>query len=379
MPNSRPIRVLPRAALASAGLLVLAFGAVTSAIAALPDEQRASPAPAGVWTKLPTEPYPGKQDDVYFVDARHGWYGNGRGELFYSEDGGDSWSRRWHRPGTFIRALGFIDAENGFLGNIGPGYFPGVSDATLLYRTRDGGRSWEPVTLPQNRLKGICAIDIQRLPSGPDAAPRVLIHAAGRVGGPAGLLRSVDGGEHWQALELPAAAAMVLDVRFLDADTGLVFAATDTDIAKSNALILRSDDGGRHWHEVYRSARHFESIWKAAFPSTQIGYATLQNYDPSTTQRHVVKTSDGGKTWTELPLVDDAAVREFGIGFASTEHGWIGTTVGGFETRDGGRSWQRVEIGKAVNKIRFVADADGLTGWAIGTDLHRWRQPARGD
>ena len=35
------------------------------------------------WTKLPTEPYPGKQDDIFFVNERTGWYGNGAGKVFF--------------------------------------------------------------------------------------------------------------------------------------------------------------------------------------------------------------------------------------------------------------------------------------------------------
>lgn len=350
---------------------LLLFGAMLAALqagaAAVPAAGVPVPA-SSEWQKLPTAAYPGKQDDVYFVDERHGWYGNGRGELFASADGGDSWQQVWHQPGTFIRALGFVDAELGFLGNIAPGYFPGVTDATLLYRTRDGGRHWTPVELPPaHGLGGICAIDVLR------DGDRTVIHAAGRVGGPAGLLRSDDAGEQWRVIALPADAAMVMDVHFIDADTGFVFAATDADVTRSNALILRTDDAGANWHEVYRSARPYELIWKASFPTSSVGYATVQNYDRDSTRRHVVKTIDGGRSWQELPLVDDAAVREFGIGFVDAERGWVGTTVGGFETRDGGASWQPMALGNAVNKFRFVAHDGEVTGWAIGTELHRWR------
>lgn len=71
-----------------------------------------------------------------------------------------------------------------------------------------------------------------------------------------------------------------------------------------------------------------------AFPTRHVGYATIQSYDtdPKSTQRRVAKTTDGGKTWKELPLVDDKEVTEFGVGFANADLGWVGTTKGGFET-----------------------------------------------
>ncbi|MFO0284921.1 MAG: WD40/YVTN/BNR-like repeat-containing protein, partial [Brevundimonas sp.] len=74
------------------------------------------------WVQLPTEAYRGKQDDIAFVNRRTGWYGNGQGKLFATQDGGDSWTRVLDRPGTFVRALGFVDERLGFLGNIGPDY-----------------------------------------------------------------------------------------------------------------------------------------------------------------------------------------------------------------------------------------------------------------
>ena len=117
------------------------FLGTAAASALVPTVGRAQDA-APAWVKLPTEPYRGKQDDVVFVDALTGWYGNGAGKLFRTTDGGQTWVKQLDRPGTFVRALGFVDAELGFLGNIGPDYFPNVSDATPLYRTRDGGGSW---------------------------------------------------------------------------------------------------------------------------------------------------------------------------------------------------------------------------------------------
>lgn len=48
-------------------------------------------------------------------------------------------------PGTFIRAVGLVGARTGFVGNVGTGYRPGITDTTPLYRTDDGGRSWGAV------------------------------------------------------------------------------------------------------------------------------------------------------------------------------------------------------------------------------------------
>lgn len=333
------------------------------------------------WEKLPTEPYRGKQDDVVFVDEMTGWYGNGAGKLFKTIDGGRSWTQILERPGTFVRALGFVDANLGFLGNIGPDYFPGVTDETPLYRTRDGGASWEPVAIDGPAVKGICAIDVLKTPfiNAGVLDHRVTVRAGGRVGSPAFMATSRDGGETFTSEDLSAHTAMILDVHFVSEQVGFICGASDGDVQQSRAIVLRTEDGGRSWARVYEGARPWELTWKMSWPTPEVGYVTVQNYDPDAANvaRFVAKSTDGGRTWAELPWVEDHAVRAFGIGFVDADHGWIGAVPGGFETRDGGRTWARVEMGNAVNKVRVVPKADGGKAvFAIGVEMHRLDLPA---
>ncbi|HEX8637922.1 MAG TPA: hypothetical protein VF692_07670, partial [Pyrinomonadaceae bacterium] len=142
---------------------------------------------------------------------------------------------------------------------------------------------------------------------------------------------------------------------------------------KSNALIITTSDGGKTWTKRYQSNRPYETTWKSSFPTRKIGYVTVQNYNPdkNITQRVVAKTTDGGKTWKEINLVNDFNVREFGIGFVDEKRGWVGTTIGGYETVDGGKTWKPVEMGKAVNKIRLLKTETGFVGFAVGLDLYK--------
>jgi photosystem II stability/assembly factor-like uncharacterized protein len=337
-------------------------------------------AAASGWHDSRTEAYKGKRDDIHFATAKIGFYGTGAGDFFRTEDGGASWAKIWSKPGTFIRAIGFIDATTGFFGNVGD-YYPNVTDKVPLYRTGDGGRSWSPVVVPGADVEGICAIDILRTTAihQGQLRERVVVHAAGRVGGPAKLLRSTDGGKSWRLIDLSRQAGMILDVKFLDPQIGLVFAGSNSDIQQSEALILKTRDGGRTWREVYRSGRKLENSWKASFADARTGYATVQTYDPERQQQVVVKTVDGGDSWREMPLVSNAKARQFGVGFLTANHGWVGTAAGGFETRDGGRSWAAAPLAPAANKIRTHA-ADGTPMvYAIGTKVQfagRLAQPS---
>lgn len=353
---------------------------MASAAATLIQAEAPSSVSDGQWVKLPTEPYRGKQDDIALIDPMIGWYGNGAGKVFKTTDGGRQWSQVMDRPGTFVRALGFIDAATGFIGNIGLDYYPGVTDSTPLYRTRDGGLGFEAVKIDGPHVKGICAIDVSRVPfiNAGSLGYRTVLRAVGRVGGPAVLATSDDGGEHWTSEDLSRKTAMILDVHFVSETVGFICGATNTALAQSRAIVLRTSDGGRSWARVYEGVRPWELTWKMSWPTAQTGFVTVQSYnpDPAATQRYVAKSTDGGLTWSEIPLADDAGLRAFGIGFLDSLRGWVGTIAGGLETRDGGLTWVRADMGRAVNKIRIVdKPGGGCAVFAIGTDLHRLDVP----
>lgn len=335
------------------------------------------------WKKLATEAYPGKQDDLCFVDPRMGWYANGAGKIFRTTDAGGTWTQQVHMPGTYFRCLAFVDAQRGFAGNIGLDYFPNVKDATPLYGTTDGGATWKPVPIEGAPIAGLCALEVVRTPfvNAGNLDTKVRLVGGGRVGGPAVFVHSEDLGATWKQTPLPETCAMVLDVHFLDQKVGFLAAATDANVAESHASILRTEDGGSTWKQVYASMRPFELTWKIAFPSREVGYVTIQNYDPDpeSKARFVAKTTDGGKSWTEIPLIADHGVREFGIAFLDDRTGWIGAMPGGFETRDGGVTWQRTAFGNAVNKIRIVREGKLATAFALGVELHALAIEPQGD
>ena len=335
---------------------------------------RASSVPNGTpaahrlsWRTLPDAPtIRGKQDDLFFTSARLGWSVNGEGNIFRTRNGGDSWERVLHQPGTFFRAVVFVDSLNGFAGNIGTGYFPGVTDTIPLYRTRDGGTTWTPVTEIQGPYpKGVCNFSVA-----PDGRT---IWASGRVGGPSFLLVSRDRGETWESQDVSDRLAMLIDVRFLSAERGLIIGGTSTDIRRSHSVVLTTEDGGRSWREAFRSRDATELAWKIDFPSARVGYISVLAYDSTST---FLKSLDGGGSWAEHRFIS-GPYQAKGVGFLSETTGWMAGERPGtpaYRTVDGGQTWQPDStLGPLVNRFRFVRGRKGnlQAGYAIGMTIQK--------
>ena len=326
------------------------------------------------WKKLNTERYPGKQDDIAFISENEGWYVNGYGSIYHTKNGGETWEQQVEKKGTFFRCIAFVDRLRGYAGTVGTDYFPNVTDTIPIYGTTDGGKTWNPVSYSGPYVKGLCAIDIvkeQYINHG-KTDYKIHIYGVGRVGSPANMMVSHDGGLTWTSNSMNKNCKMLFDIKMFDKYNGIVCAASDENIEKSNALILKTSDGGKTWKKVYQSNRPFEGTWKASFPTEKIGYVTIQSYnpDPNVKQQRVAKTTDGGNTWQEINLVEDATARPFGVGFIDENHGFVGTMNTGYETKDGGITWSPVNLGMACNKIRIYKASNGsVYGYSIGVDV----------
>lgn len=302
---------------------------------------------------------------------------NGYGRIFHSSDGGESWTLQLEKKGSFFRCIAFIDSATGFAGTVGTGYFPGVTDSVVLYKTTDGGRHWLPVSHKGSGVKGLCALDIVReqFNNHGEIGYKYHVFGVGRVGGPPALLLSHDNGNTFTAIDMSMYCTALYDIKMFNTGEGFACASTGkTDSDKSRACILYTKNGGLSWNKVYESKRPYENSWKLFFPSRNTGYATIQSYNPDSTVsvQRFIKTRNGGKRWKEHHLCNDYHARSFGVGFIDENNGFIGTRNGGYQTTNGGRSWQKTDMGKACNKIRILRHANGkVYGYAIGVNIYR--------
>lgn len=316
----------------------------------------------------------GKQDDIFFLNPDTGYCVNGLGRIFRTINKGQNFNQLVEKTGTYFRCIQPVNTQKIFAGNIGTNYFPNVSDTTCLYRSQDGGQTWQHVPYSGPRVKGLCAMSMVQTPiiNAGILDTQTTIVAGGRVGGPAFLLRSDDEGQTWNATSMNAHIGMITDVIFKSRDTGFVFGGTSGNIAASQCQIIYTTDGGQNWTPVFQSSRSYETIWKAHFPSRLVGYATVLSYATNDQNRYVLKTTDGGLTWNEWQVSTNGA-QLFGVGFINDSLGWVGSNGNGFKTTNGGLNWSSGGLTQACNKIRFVRRGNELAGYGIGVGISRLR------
>jgi photosystem II stability/assembly factor-like uncharacterized protein len=148
------------------------------------------------------------------------------------------------------------------------------------------------------------------------------------------MIKTIDGGATWTSRDMEPLATALIDCHFFDVSNGLAVGGIGS-FGFRHGVILSTSDGGATWQTRYTSNRPgAEWCWKISFPTRTTGYVSIERQD-NLAPRFVVKTTDGGMTWTEIPFV--ANYDEEGIGFVSTRVGWVGGWTGNtYETLDGG-------------------------------------------
>jgi photosystem II stability/assembly factor-like uncharacterized protein len=319
---------------------------------------------AATWKKLPTAPtYKGaKMDDLYFLSPLVGFAADGPGNaILKTEDGGATWKPVFTHPGTYFRAVLFLDSSHGFAGNLGAGLSPDVTDTTVLYETKDGGVTWAPVTaITGAKPSGLCNLT---------KSSATHLVGVGRANGPAHVVVSKDAGATWTSSNLGAQMTMLVDARFTSESEGLVVGMGRAD---QSCVVLRTTDGGATYANVFASKTSNSLCWKLSFPSDKVGYLAVQ--DAAGGPPTFAKTTDGGKTWLEsaLPVktAADGGFPAIGVGFVTENVGWMSpedATLPSYRTSDGGQTWQvDAALKSPINRFRFV---DDKTAYAIGGSI----------
>ncbi|MFI5087310.1 MAG: WD40/YVTN/BNR-like repeat-containing protein, partial [Terriglobales bacterium] len=223
-------------------------------------------------------------------------YGDG---VWKSVDGGKNWTHVGLPDSRQIGAVIVHPANPNIVYVAALGHVYAPSAERGIYRTTDGGATWQKVLFVNDKTGGI---DVVFDPQNPNTAFASMWEVSRTPwslssGGPgSGLYRSTDGGNTWKRLEgqgLPDGVLGRIGVSVSGADSNRVYALIE---AKEGGL-FSSDDGGDTWTRVNDDERYRQRAW----------YFTHIFADPKTVDTvYVLNTGlfrsvDAGKTFTLLP------------------------------------------------------------------------------
>jgi photosystem II stability/assembly factor-like uncharacterized protein len=251
--------------------------------------------------------------DIHAVDANTAIVmsaGPGAASRIYrTTDGGASWQLQLTNPDAdgFWDAIAFWDAQHGIL------FGDPVKGAFQVLLTADGGATWQPVSDP----KGLASLPSE----GAFAASGTCLTVAGSAdawfstGGAenARVFHSSDGGRSWSASAVPipagAPARGIFSVGFRDGRVGLAAGGDYKDTSMATVNGARTEDGGASW---------------SAAPILPTGYMSVVVPVRGAADAFVAAglagsgySNDAGKSWT---ILDRAPVNT--VGFASPAVGW---------------------------------------------------------
>ena len=225
-------------------------------------------------------------------------YGDG---IYKSTDAGRTWSNTGLRETKHIGRICIHPANPDIVYVAALGDIFGSHEERGVFRTRDGGKTWEKVLY---RSADAGAVEISMDPNN----PRILFAAFWETrrnfwnlssGGPgSGLFRSTDGGDTWQDISrapgLPDGKLGKLGVSVSPAKSGRVWALIETVGDKTG--LYRSEDYGARWVQVSSNRDLMHRPW----------YYTHVFADPCDAETVYVlnlqmwKSTDGGSSFGEI-------------------------------------------------------------------------------
>jgi photosystem II stability/assembly factor-like uncharacterized protein len=271
------------------------------------------------------------------------YFGAAGGGLWKTSDAGVTWQSVFGGKGSAsIGALAIAPSDSRVIW-VGTGHIQqrwDIEGGDGVYRSRDGGETWEPLGLPDSEHIGRIWVD-------PRDANVALVAALGHVFGSnqeRGIFRTADGGRSWQK------------VLYKNANTGGADLAGDPAVPDTV----------------------FASLWQVR------RYPWLDYWMPPVgTGSGIYKSTDGGKTWAVVggKGLPSGTMGRIVLAVApgmGARRVWAAIQAGAggvYRSDDGGDSWSRLDAGPGLAS----AYTSGLTAdpknpevvWAMGRSIHR--------
>lgn len=329
--------------------------------------------------------------DIHFINANTGFAVGNAGIILSTTDGGNLWT-----PTTFgtttLYKLHFINDNLGYMGS---------ASATTgrLLRTTNGGASWTDMSANVPGLTGtVRGIHFVGENTG------WLSNSVGRI------YKTTNGGDNWTEIYYIGASVTIYEIKFIDVNNGFALSTagrvlkttnggTNWDLIQTAATrnlfglgilglhayrgttpiliggdagtIIKSMDNGATW-DIGHTVVTYELLHRAHFPSEATGYVVGGSITTGNQFGDILKTTNGGLTWTKLPF--DPGYRVYSVFFHNENVGYIGVQgpTGVYKTTDGGNNWTQLNTSTGVASsivydIKFYDDNLGFAMYSSGS------------
>ena len=283
------------------------------------------------------------------------WYiAAGSGNLWKTENAGTTFKPIFENYNSYSIGCVTIDPNNRHTVWVGTGEAVGgrhVGFGDGVYRSRDGGGSFENVGLQQSEHIAKILID-------PRDSNVVFVASQGPLwspGGERGLYKSTNGGESWTRILSKGPYTGVTDIAFDPRNPDVIYAATHQRHRTVWALINggpesgihKSTDGGQSWRELKKGlpGADMGKIALAVSPQKpDVVYATIEL---ASRKGGFWRSTDGGESWSKRSdYISGGTGPHYYQEIFADPHRFdviYQVNVQMSRTEDGGKTWETVE------------------------------------
>lgn len=267
--------------------------------------------------------------------------------IYKSTDGGENWINMGLKESEHIAKILIDPNDSNTVYACVPGKLWSDSEDRGLYKTTDGGTTWNKILKGANPSTGCSMISLD--PSNPkniyagmwDFRRKGWTFRSGGENSTAasgsGLFVSSDGGATWKDLDekssqgLPAKPWGRVAVTVAPSKPNVVYAL----IESNRSALFRSDDGGKTWQERDRSNW---MVWRPFYFGNLIVDPKNENkiYKPDLV---LIMSEDGGKSFSTISQGAHGDFHDVWIDPDNTDHLIAGDDGGIWYSYDGGNTW----------------------------------------